>query len=107
LLETGETDGEIVYSFGTYSDDESEFDVDIDGDPIEPVEEPQPVADRDGDVAMGNNELQATDSDSASKPDQNEVKAVAGFQRKTVNAGPRKRMRAVDMFADSASEDGE
>ncbi|RKU48661.1 hypothetical protein DL546_009375 [Coniochaeta pulveracea] len=107
LLESGETDGEIVYSFGTYSDDESEFDVDIDGEPVGPVEEPQPVADSDGDVTMGNNEVQAKDGDSGSKPDQDQVQAVAGFEMKKQNAGPRKRMRAVDMFADSASEDGE
>jgi U2-associated protein SR140 len=107
LLETGETDGEVAYSFGTYSDDESDVDVDIDGEPIVAIEKPQPVTDRDGDVAMAHNGLQAKDGDRASVPDKNEGKAIARFQMETINAGPRKRMRAVDMFADSASEDGE
>lgn len=107
FLETGDTDGEIAYSFGTYSDDEGEFDFDIDGEPVEEIEGPQPVGDDDGDVTMGGDEAQPTTSADTSEPSKPDSKAVAGFQMAAPNPGTRQRMRAVDMFADSASEDGD
>jgi U2-associated protein SR140 len=94
LLETGDTDGEIAYSFAGYSDDDGAdgSDGDIDGEPVEDIEQPQ----RHVDVA--------TSAPSAKA----EAKAAAGFQMLATKPAPsRKRMRAVDMFADSGSEDGD
>jgi U2-associated protein SR140 len=95
-LETGDTDGEIAYSFMGYSEDEGqESDGDIDGEPVGDVEEPQPVSDARGQTQDGPEDGANT---TTGKP-------VAGFQMSGTRPGPRKRMRAVDMFADSGSED--
>lgn len=94
LLEFGDTDGEIAYSFMGYSEDEGDgSDGDIDGEPVGDIEQPQPVPPpQDGRPDAG-----VTTS----------AKAVSGFQMSSTKSGPRKRMRAVDMFADSGSEDGD
>lgn len=102
LLETGDTDGEIAYSFMGYSEDEEgESDGDIDGEPLGDVEEPQPV--------LSQPEPQnGPDVSAAATPNKPEAKAaVAGFEMSGTKPGPRKRMRAVDMFADSGSEEGD
>lgn len=91
-------DGEIGYSFAAYSDDDDEgSDGDIDGEPVGEIEQPQPQAGPD-----------ASASTSAATPGGPEAEAVPGFQMAAIKTGAsRRRMRAVDMFADSGSEDGD
>lgn len=110
MLETGDTDGELValppnhmqYSSGT---DELFSDDDIDGTPEEDFMKllrKLATAD-DGDVVMGE---AAPAPAPTTEPKTVEVKSVvAGFQISANKAAPtRKRMRAVDMFAGSDSE---
>lgn len=102
MLETGgDTDGEMNYAYGgaggsdgTESDGEWLSDCDIDGKPVGgAVEEPTPVGEgsanepQDAPPPKGNTEGKFRMEASSSKP-----------------APSRKRMRAVDMFADSGSE---
>lgn len=105
VLETGDTDGEIAYSFMGYSEDEGgESDGDIDGEPVGDVEEPQPVLSQ-AEPQGGPDVSAATSATTSSNPEAKT--AAAGFQMSGTKPGPRKRMRAVDMFADSGSEDGD
>lgn len=93
LLEFGDTDGEIAYSFMGYSDDEGDVsDGDIDGEPVGDIEQPQPVLQPQGGSGVTASSI---------------AKEAAGVQMSATKAAPRKRMRAVDMFADSGSEDGD
>lgn len=99
-LETGDTDGEINYSYGVGSDSDSDeplFECDIDGEPIGgSVEGPT-----DGDAVMGA-------MNGAPTLPTTKVTAMGAFQISASKSAPsRKRVRAVDMFADSGSEDGE
>lgn len=106
LLETGDTDGEMAYSFLGYSEDEGgESDGDIDGEPVGDVEEPQPVPDAQTQGDQETDVSATTSAITSSKPE--DKAALAGFQMSGTKSGPRKRMRAVDMFADSGSEDGD
>ncbi|KAB5518834.1 hypothetical protein GE09DRAFT_1155508 [Coniochaeta sp. 2T2.1] len=100
MLEYGDTDGEVAYSFGTYSEDEEGEDWDIDGEPLGEVEQPVPVA-----PAPTQDETRPDGSTTTSEA----KTSVAGFQLSAGKPGPptRKRMRAVDMFAESGSEDGD
>ncbi|KAK3945596.1 U2 snRNP-associated SURP motif-containing protein [Diplogelasinospora grovesii] len=95
MLETGDTDGELgsprrIYSsnFEVFSDD------DLDGDPSQ---------DFRMDTKMGEaepSEMQRPGTD------QEALKSVGGIQLSATKAAPsRKRMRAVDMFADSGSDE--
>jgi len=106
VLETGDTDGEIAYSFMGYSEDEGgESDGDIDGEPVGDVEAPQPVTVSQPQTQGGRDGVASTSPLESNKPETSA--AVAGFQMTGTKSGPRKRMRAVDMFADSGSEDGD
>ncbi|KAK3484737.1 hypothetical protein B0T13DRAFT_485114, partial [Neurospora crassa] len=112
MLETGDTDGELVlppnhmqYSSGT---DELFSDDDIDGTPDDDFMAllRNLTTTDDGDVVMGE-AVQASAPASASTTDSKtvDVKSVAGFQISANKAAPtKKRMRAVDMFAGSDSE---
>ncbi|KAK1832489.1 U2 snRNP-associated SURP motif-containing protein [Podospora conica] len=97
MLETGDTDGDATLPRLQYSSGLEELysDEDLDGEPDEDFL--SLVGGWDRDTIMGGTQEKPADT--------GEAKAVAGFQMTaTKPAGPKKRMRAVDMFAGSDSE---
>ncbi|KAK0743199.1 hypothetical protein B0T18DRAFT_430532 [Schizothecium vesticola] len=97
MLETGDTDGDVRSPRLQYSSGLEELysDEDLDGEPDDDFL--SLVGGWDLDTAMGGTQEKPADTA--------ETKAAAGFQMTTTKpAGPRKRMRAVDMFAGSDSE---
>jgi U2-associated protein SR140 len=103
MLETGGTGGEIRSPRMQYSSglDELFSDDDLDGEPDEDFIALLGLPSQGGDVEMGGTDEVAKDS--ATVP---QIKSVGGFQMSAAKVAPKKRMRAVDMFAGSDS-DGE
>ena len=103
MLETGDTDGDVRSPRLQYSSGLEELysDEDLDGEPDDDFLSLVGGWDH-GDTVMGGTQEKPAETASTGIP---ETKAVAGFQMTTAKpAGPRKRMRAVDMFAGSDSE---
>lgn len=101
MLEAGGTDGEIRSPRMQYSSglDELFSDDDLDGEPDEDFIALLGLPSHGGDVEMGGTEAVAKDS--ATVP---QIKSIGGFQMSAAKIAPKKRMRAVDMFAGSDSE---
>ncbi|KLU87853.1 hypothetical protein MAPG_06844 [Magnaporthiopsis poae ATCC 64411] len=94
-------------SYVEYTDDE-ELDLeildeeDIDGEPlVESQMAGLSMADKEGDAAMADTAPRVSDP---APPDPPVTKTVGGFQMTASVVNPKKRMRAMDMFAGSDSE---
>jgi len=77
-------------------------DEDLDGRPDEDFLELVRGTMKQGDAAMGglNEGLEGVDASADSR----DIKSIAGFQMSAAKTAPRKRMRAVDLFASSESD---
>ena len=103
MLETGDTDGEVNYSYGAGSD------VDSDGDPLSDCDiDGTPIGGRVEGPVGGDTSGEGMHDAPPAPPAAltGNAKAVGEFRIVSSKAAPsRKRMRAVDMFADSGSEE--
>ncbi|KAK3682497.1 hypothetical protein B0T22DRAFT_285757 [Podospora appendiculata] len=111
MLETGDTDGELSsYPRLQYSSGAEELysEEDLDGEPDEAFRIlMEKLSSTGGDTAMVD-VAEATATATAHQPAtaKQEVKSIGGFRMSAIKAAPSKtRMRAVDMFAGSGSDD--
>ncbi|KAK3316335.1 hypothetical protein B0H66DRAFT_576264 [Apodospora peruviana] len=99
--EASDLEGELAYPKLYYSYDGDELPADLDGEP----EDVGVLGYSDPDTAMRNTDDTSETKIPLTDVKQPEVQSVGGFRISANNAAPsRKRMRAVDMFADSGSD---